>query len=229
MGRTGDVNAKIDLLRAAEAVFLERGLDKATIEEITARAGRSKGSFYLHFASKEDAFRALVETFLARLASLIEPMSDSLADPTLGPAEASAAWREKDLAVFDFLWSNRHVARLLVSGGSSVAFGYMIDSFAERARASTRRRLERGVVAGAYRDDLDPDFASLMVSGVYDRVARALVRLEHKPDFTRWVDEIHRFIDHGVVSAAAAADLDPPVSKPIQRPRAAARRRRNQA
>ncbi|MGZ3427448.1 MAG: TetR family transcriptional regulator, partial [Polyangia bacterium] len=61
MARPPDPNAKIDLLRAAEAVFAERGLDHAKVGEITERAGHSKGSFYLHFENKEDAFRQIVE------------------------------------------------------------------------------------------------------------------------------------------------------------------------
>ena len=43
MPRAPDPNAKLDLLRAAEAVFVEHGLDRARVEDITHRAGRSKG------------------------------------------------------------------------------------------------------------------------------------------------------------------------------------------
>ena len=76
MPRPADPNAKIDLLRAAEAVFVERGLDNAKVEEITERAGHSKGSFYLHFDSKEDAFRQIVESTLARLATCLDAGAD---------------------------------------------------------------------------------------------------------------------------------------------------------
>lgn len=47
------------LLEAAEAVFVERGIARATIDEITARAGVAKGTFYLYFASKAEVVRAL--------------------------------------------------------------------------------------------------------------------------------------------------------------------------
>ncbi|MEO8877136.1 MAG: helix-turn-helix domain-containing protein, partial [Polyangiaceae bacterium] len=63
MSRTADPKAKIALLRSAEVVFAERGLTSARIEEITKRAGLSKGAFYLHFESKEVAFRQVVESF----------------------------------------------------------------------------------------------------------------------------------------------------------------------
>lgn len=50
-----------ELISAALAVFGERGFRAASIEEVAARAGVSKGTVYLYFASKDDLFRAVVE------------------------------------------------------------------------------------------------------------------------------------------------------------------------
>ena len=49
------------LLDAAEAVFTEHGLARATIDQITARAGVAKGTFYLYFRSKDEVVAALQE------------------------------------------------------------------------------------------------------------------------------------------------------------------------
>ncbi|MEV0890708.1 TetR/AcrR family transcriptional regulator [Promicromonospora sp. NPDC050262] len=43
-----------DLLDAALTVFVRRGVAESTVEELTRTAGMSKGSFYLHFSTKED-------------------------------------------------------------------------------------------------------------------------------------------------------------------------------
>lgn len=48
------------LLEAAEAVFRERGFSSATVEEITARAGFSRGAFYSNFESREQLFIELL-------------------------------------------------------------------------------------------------------------------------------------------------------------------------
>jgi AcrR family transcriptional regulator len=49
-----------DIVAAALEVFAEKGFAGARIEEIARRAGVSKGTLYLYFATKEDMFRAVV-------------------------------------------------------------------------------------------------------------------------------------------------------------------------
>lgn len=49
------------LLQAAAEVFAERGFHGASLDDVAARAGFSKGAVYWHFKSKEDLFLALLE------------------------------------------------------------------------------------------------------------------------------------------------------------------------
>lgn len=59
------------LLNVALALLMERGADAATIEEITERADVGKGTFYRHFAGKDELIVALTEeaadSIIARL------------------------------------------------------------------------------------------------------------------------------------------------------------------
>lgn len=57
------------LIDAAFEVFSDQGLEGARLDEIARRAGVSKGTIYLYFASKEELFRAVVE---AKVISVIE-------------------------------------------------------------------------------------------------------------------------------------------------------------
>jgi len=218
MARPVDPNAKIDLLRAAEAVFVEHGLDRARVEEITARAGRSKGSFYLHFASKEEAFRQIVETTIARMASFLEQF-----DPDCCGADAPLdaimeTWFEREVDLFEFLWQNRGVMRLLLQGGGGSDFAYLVDAFAERSRERTKEWLKVAVERGHYRADLDVEVTSLIISGAYDRTARTLVRLERKPDIRAWVACIQKVLLTGLASPAAVALVDHAVSGTVEPP-----------
>jgi AcrR family transcriptional regulator len=205
MSRPSDPHAKIDLLRAAEQVFVERGLDRAKVEEITALAGRSKGSFYLHFASKEDAFRQIVETMLARLATCIDAAPDGAL--AAEPEAHRAYWLETDLEVFEYVWQNRGLMRLLFEGGKSASFSFLVDEFAERARVHTKRWLAWGAASGLYRDDLDIEVASLVIAGAYDRVCRELVRQPSRPDLRAWVVALQAMIRGGIDAPAPAATV----------------------
>ncbi|MGW1550288.1 TetR family transcriptional regulator, partial [Streptomyces sp. NPDC002346] len=48
------IQTRRSILVAAAAVFDERGYSSATISEILARAGVTKGALYFHFNSKEE-------------------------------------------------------------------------------------------------------------------------------------------------------------------------------
>jgi AcrR family transcriptional regulator len=224
MPRPADPNAKIDLLRAAEAVFVERGLDHAKVEEITERAGHSKGSFYLHFESKEDAFRQIIESTLARLADCLdeERVTESI---RLSPEEHVAYWRAHDLDMFEFIWANRRVMRLMFEGGGSAQFGYLIDQFGDRTRQQAADALRRGVGAGLYRADVDVDVAAMVLAGGYDRVARELVRSARKPDLQKLLATLQRVCLTGIASARVAAVIDRPVKKAAQERHQASRAR----
>ncbi len=212
MARPVDPNAKVELLRAAEAVFVERGLEKARVEEITARAGRSKGSFYLHFASKEEAFRQIVEAMVARLASFLDCME--LDAPRDLPIEDTLHHlREREVDLFEFLWANRGLMRMLLQGGGGAQFAHLIDAFAERARERTNDSLRLGIEAGQYREDVDVEIASFAIAGAYDRLARELVRLDKKPDFRAWILAIQRFFLAGLATDEVRSVLDRLVSE----------------
>lgn len=51
-----------ELLQAGRRLFADRGLYDARIEDLTGLAGISKGALYLHFRSKEELIRAVVES-----------------------------------------------------------------------------------------------------------------------------------------------------------------------
>jgi AcrR family transcriptional regulator len=213
MARPADPHAKVDLLRAAEEIFVAHGLDVAKVEEITALAGRSKGAFYLHFGSKEEAFRQIVETLLARLVTKLDEPSWQLCAPG-DTAAYLEHWHEKDVECFEFLWQNRGVCRLMLEGGRSAAFGYLVDEFAERARVQTQRALKWGVENQILRRDLDVELASLVLSGAYDRIARELVKLPRRPDLRRWLREVQRVLYLGTQIIS-----DPTVMNPKRKPR----------
>jgi AcrR family transcriptional regulator len=72
------------LLEAALAVFTERGYDRASLEQVAALAGFSKGAVYSNFTSKNELFLALMDQ---QVRARITHARDALQHP---PQDASA-------------------------------------------------------------------------------------------------------------------------------------------
>lgn len=89
------------LLRSAEQIFVRDGYEKAELGEIAAIAGRTKGSIYAHFKSKEDIFLALIEQRMTRYRA---QMAEMLAQST-SVEENLATLRKFYLNFEDEPWS----------------------------------------------------------------------------------------------------------------------------
>jgi len=60
------------ILAAASIVFSERGLVASTVDEIAERADVGRGSFYYHFANKEELIRHLIDGILSELSKQLK-------------------------------------------------------------------------------------------------------------------------------------------------------------
>jgi AcrR family transcriptional regulator len=77
------------LLGAAAGLIAQRGYSATTVNEIVARSGLSKGTFYWHFKSKDDVLFAVLEEHVDRpLYELIELLEGAPAERDMAP-EAS--------------------------------------------------------------------------------------------------------------------------------------------
>jgi AcrR family transcriptional regulator len=80
-------DARAALLDAAAEVFATHGFSGASVDRILRAAGFSKGTFYWHFASKEELFLALVEERIDRPArALMDVTRTAPADAPTAPA-----------------------------------------------------------------------------------------------------------------------------------------------
>jgi len=80
------------MLRAGQHLFLDRGIDGTSVEDITRAAGVSKGLFYLHFRSKDDYVAAMQQAFSIEFAGAVA-----------AAAASTPAWPQKVDAVADAL------------------------------------------------------------------------------------------------------------------------------
>jgi AcrR family transcriptional regulator len=212
MPRPSDPSARARLLSGARRIFVERGLDRAKVEEITQAAGLSKGAFYLHFRTKEDAFKEILSGALAELGSILADAEATRAKvATAGGAEAVVEhWLETDLQIFEALWKHRALMRLVLEGGGSPDYHHLIELFADSAEQTSERLVRFGMKQGYYRADLEPHQAAVFVAGGYDRLARRLVRERKKPDLAAFLMSAQSLCLHALGTPAlirAAANI----------------------
>jgi AcrR family transcriptional regulator len=90
---------RLELVDCAQRLFLERGYERTTVNDVIAATGVSKGAFYHHFRAKEDLLEAISER-LAR--QNLEALSAVRSDPAIdalqrlnGMLTGMRAWKKE--------------------------------------------------------------------------------------------------------------------------------------
>ena len=138
------------LLRAATAVFGERGLE-APREEVARRAGVSIGTLYNHFPAREALFEAI---FPERLAALERIAAAALADPSpwdgfTGYVEGLFALQAEDRGLNDAVARRFPAAEL--------------NEASRNCLRHTERIIERAKEGGGLRADFEPQDLAVLV------------------------------------------------------------------
>jgi AcrR family transcriptional regulator len=151
-----------ELVAATRALFDERGMQDAPIEEIARSAGIARGLVYRHFSSKEELFVLTVTDYLAELAELLETAIASGDRPAVRlerVAEAYAGFCQRYPAFLDssLALMNRPARELYEAVSESVwlrlgqAMASCIGQLADVLR--------EGAESGAFAID-DPDYTA---------------------------------------------------------------------
>lgn len=214
MARPADPHARASLVAAARQEFVRVGIQRARIEDITARCGLSKGAFYLHFESKEALFREVVAKLMVHHHALREDRDQAylqLVSQTQRSLKKSGAVSEymaalaaidarEDRRLLEMLWEWRDVLDVLLHGSQGTEFEgavwAMLDQESERV-VTQLGRLEK---VGLVRADVPADLVGMMIVGTYLLVARRFSRAKEQPDFDHWVRSLQSLIATGVAT-----------------------------
>ncbi|MDF2691755.1 MAG: regulatory protein TetR [Labilithrix sp.] len=184
MSRVADPTARSALLRAAEDVFAERGVIGAKVEEITRRAGLSKGAFYLHFESKETILRQIVEAWLVRCGTFFAAPGE-YPDAPVDPDSILDFCIQRDVQLYEYIWASRTTMRILVSCQGEHL--YMFETFREEMRRRNRAWLEQWRQDGLIRAEIEIELAATLMSGAYEELANRVIRSDDRPAFEEWL------------------------------------------
>jgi len=151
------------ILDAAETVFVERGYQLATIDDIASRSGLSVGALYRYFPTKSDIMLTLLEERLGKAPDLFRRLT----------ADAESAWQRLSLCVDLFVRALR--IRHPVTGRLLLAtWGEALQDRTVRLGLHQRFQelsdylvdvIQDGVATGEFRPDADAGaLASLLIS-----------------------------------------------------------------
>ncbi len=209
MARTAHPGTHEALLEAARAEFARRGLLRGRVEDVARRAGVSKGAFYLHFRSKEDAFREILQRFLGVLEEHIrarreaEERFEALADgATL--EEAIDFECEVNVQLLELLWRNRQIVAALEGAGGH-AFAPLVADFRRRMRALVAERIATRQRQGGLRRDVRPDVVADLVVAAYEDFGRRMIAMRERPDLASWARSLLVVVYRGILEPPAAA------------------------
>lgn len=170
------------LLDGAREVFAEVGFQAATIEEVCARAGFTRGAFYSSFRTKDELFLALHRREIGRIMDDLASWLEGIENES-SPTEAAV---ERYLSSFtvDRTWHLVHAEFTLHAMRDADAAAALVDH-ADVLVAELGGLIERAVAATGCRLTAGADDVARLVIAVHNgTVEHALLR-DDLPDAAR--------------------------------------------
>lgn len=196
-----------EILEAALQVFVQRGFAQARMEEIARRAGVTKGTVYLYFASKEELFRAVVRETITPQLELIERI---VAEHRGSAAELFRQLVRRWWTVVGETELAR-LPKLMVAEAANFPelAEFFVREVVQRARGIVGGVLRRGIAAGEFREvDVEAAVrlavAPLLAAAIY---RHSLLPCDSEPwDFQKYLDLHVEFFLRGIARAEASHD-----------------------
>ncbi len=212
MARPPRPDAREALLDAARHEFGRVGLERARVEDIARRAGISKGAFYLHFETKDDAFRDMLQRFLGALEDHarrreVQERAWREVDGPPAPARFARVFEAEcaeDLALLELMWRNRQITAAL--DGAGKRYRDLVAALRRRMHTLVVNRLVERRRAGVLRPDLDLHVLGEIVVSCYEDLGRRMADLREKPDLAAWSRTFLLALYEGILARSAPTD-----------------------
>ncbi len=182
------------ILEAAERLFDERGMDRATMAEITAASGVRASTVYQYFSNKDEIVWAILEGVFAEAAARMKAATEG-AETALGKITALVDVMAEDLArrratvrfmaQFDAMYAREWPAERLIAIEARIS---------KRGFAEFRKLIRAGIADGSLRRDLDPNLTMHAVMNALIGAQRRLASLGNRveKEYGKPVDELFR-------------------------------------
>jgi AcrR family transcriptional regulator len=185
------------LLEAALHAFERRGYHGTHVADVIREAGVARGTFYLYFQSKHDAFEALIDRMLGIFLGARPP---GIEEGIRTAEDAERVLRGSVRTVLETFRRHRRLCRLLLEEAVGLDKGFAerlerhLGVWRERVGATRAHFVELGIA----RPDLDVEVTADAVVGMVLHLTRRHLFRESPPDLDRLVDAIVRLEMDGI-------------------------------
>lgn len=154
-------NKKRELLETAEKLFLEKGYEQTSIDDILKECGISKGGFYHYFKSKDEMLSESINNIIDDSIKYLQPIVD---DEKLGAMEKFKLFMTKKS---EFQSSKIEYAKLLGNLIQSDVTQYKYSLItAQKMVEPLARIIEQGVNEGVFDVDYPKETADILIRAV---------------------------------------------------------------
>lgn len=176
------------VLEAAEQVFGEKGFERASITDITQRAGVAQGTFYVYFPDKKSVFVELVRELSHRL-------RQEIAEQVRGVAHRVDIERAGFRAYFDFICRHRNLYKIVRQ--AEFVDEELYRWYYRRMADGYIRGLAPAMEAGQIRQ-LDVEGLTWCLMGIADYLGYRWVLLEGETPPDHVFESVMTFIRYGM-------------------------------
>src|SRR5690349_251730 len=162
-----------EILDAARDVFARRGYNQATIDDIVARAGVARGTFYLYFDDKREVFSELIDRFATQITQAIQRIVTD--DPALPVVEQV---RSNIRVILRTCLVERAMTKILFTDAAGVdpAFDRKLATFYDTVVQLLTESLKDGQALGIV-DDGEPRVLAYLTIGALKELLYQAVTL----------------------------------------------------
>ncbi len=183
--RDSNRRRRIEALRnAGLKLFLERGVDQVTIDDIAKEAGTAKGNFYRYYTDKADLVEGILEPLATRIRDALERGEKALREAH-DDASLFGAYQMLALTLIPASIEYPDVARLYLQESRAPAVGARapIRALADEIRSRAIDLTEFAVRHGLLRIP-DPQVSALAVIGAVEQLTFTFLggELDSPPD-----------------------------------------------
>lgn len=159
------------LLSAAIKVFSEKGYTSTSVADIIKKAGVARGTFYLYFESKRNAFEQILGMVIDEIEK--RPSRSGENNKFKTPLSVYERILSSYTSFIKVFHKNKDFARIVFTEAIGIDKGFdkQLEDHYDNHRANIRGFLE-GVRASGFAADFDVEFMSEAIIGYTERCAR---------------------------------------------------------